>query len=189
VAAALLLMNTLRIAEAAMNPRVQVNRNATFTGMYRIAIAGLIFGVLVLTAGCLGSGDDGVTPTPTPVHNQIIRSISVHEAYFLLEANAQNPNFILIDLRRPDEIQYGYIEGMVNVNYQADDFARQLGALDRNKRYMIYDGGGVRSLHTQHMMEQMGFLEVYSIQGGFEDWKLAGYPIMNPQDEGIAAPA
>ena len=48
------------------------------------------------------------------------------------ETMAENPNAIILDIRTPEEFYAGTIEGSINIDYYAPDFAAQLEKLDKD---------------------------------------------------------
>lgn len=78
----------------------------------------------------------------------------------------------LLDVR-PAKEQYeeGQIPGNIRLEMTASDFEDQLSKLDRSKRYLVYCRSGNRSRQVCERMDQMGFKEVYSLDGGITQWK------------------
>ncbi|MGV3630984.1 MAG: rhodanese-like domain-containing protein [Bacteroidota bacterium] len=77
----------------------------------------------------------------------------------------------LIDVRTTKEFDAGHIGQAVNINYFAADFKEQLAKLDKEKAVYIYCQGGGRSSAAAKMMVEMGFRQVFDLEGGYEDWK------------------
>ena len=130
----------------------------------------LVIGV-VLTGGCIT--DKTATPeTPT----QIIENITPQEALTLIQNNQDNPDFIIIDVRTPEEFAEEYIENAVNTDFYSETFRDELNNLDKNKSYLIYCRSGGRSGNALNIMAELNFREVYNISGGIIAWKAAGLP-------------
>jgi len=106
-----------------------------------------------------------------------LRPVAPKEARELIERNKGNPNFVILDVRTPDEFRSGYIEEAVNIDYYGPGFQVELGKLDRTKTYLIYCRSGNRTEDTFEMMRQLGFREVYPLEGGIKAWLAAGYPV------------
>ena len=77
----------------------------------------------------------------------------------------------LIDVRTPAEVADGSIAGAVNYDFYGDDFMQKIEKLDREKPTYIYCRSGGRSGKTAVMMKEMGFREVYDLEGGYNAWK------------------
>ncbi len=120
-----------------------------------------------------------VTITVTPT--QIIESLSPQEVFALIQQNQDNPDFVIIDVRTPEEVAEGYIEGAIFIDFYSDTFRDELDNLDKNKVYLAYCRTGGRSGPTLLIMEELGFMEVYDISGGFNAWEDAGLPIVGQE--------
>jgi rhodanese-related sulfurtransferase len=100
------------------------------------------------------------------------------DAYELIQQNKRNPDFVLIDIRTPEEFMSGYIEGAVNINYHDNDFIEKLDKLDKNKTYLIYCRTGRRSGDTLNVMKRLNFKKVYRILGDIVRWKAEKLPLV-----------
>ena len=89
-----------------------------------------------------------------------------------------NPDFIIIDVRTPEEYASGYIDTAVNIDYYAADFREQLAALDKDKTYLIYCRTGRRSADARDIIAELGFREVYIMSGGIVAWEAEGRPVV-----------
>lgn len=131
----------------------------------------LIIGV-VLVGGCTGNETQTVTET------QIIEVVTPQEAFNMIESNRNNPDFVIIDIRTPEEFAEGYIEGAINIDYYSATFEDELDSIDKNKMYLIYCQWGNRSGATLATMEGLKFMEVYDIKSGIEAWLAEGLPVV-----------
>ena len=104
----------------------------------------------------------------------INQTISVEQFDKKLETTA---NAQLIDVRTPGEYAEGHLKNAVNVNYNAADFEAQLGKLNKNRPVLVYCLSGGRSSRAADKMKDMGFSEVYNMDGGIMKWGNAGKPI------------
>jgi len=82
---------------------------------------------------------------------------------------------ILLDVRRPEEIASGKIEGSVNIVWD-DTFADKLGSLD-HKPIFIYCASGIRSAKAAAILREKGYDPVIELDGGFGAWQQAGLPV------------
>ena len=121
---------------------------------------------LVLVAGCIQAEPE--------TQAQIIEDITPEEAFALIENNRGNSDFAILDVRTPEEFADGYIEGAINLDYQAENFSGELSKLDKNKTYLVYCRSGKRSAGALNIMAELGFREVYNMTGGIIDWEEAG---------------
>ena len=88
-----------------------------------------------------------------------------------------NGEYVLVDIRTPEEYQAGHIKGAINLDYYAPDFKEKVSQLDRNKKYLYYCRSGHRSGQAQVLAKTFSFPEVYELQGGINAWKEAGYKV------------
>lgn len=129
----------------------------------------LVIGV-TLVGGCRTSGTD----TPT----QIIENRTPQQAYDLIQDNAYNVDFFIIDVRTLEEFTAGHIENAILIDYYSDIFEDRIGYLDKDKTYLIYCQNGIRSGAALADMERLGFLEVYNMLDGIDVWQAEGLPIV-----------
>jgi len=105
-------------------------------------------------------------------------AIPPKDAYELIQRNKDNPNFILLDVRTPEEFGEGHIGGAINVNYNAETFVEELKRLDRAKTYLVYCRTGRRSSETLKIMKTLNFKDVYRIRGDINGWKSEKLPVV-----------
>ena len=70
----------------------------------------------------------------------------------------------VIDVRTPSEYAAGNIEGALNIDVQAADFADRVGELPKDDTYVVYCRSGHRSAAAIDIMEDLGFTSL--IGGG-----------------------
>ncbi len=107
---------------------------------------------------------------------QIIENITPEETYILIQGNKDNPNFVILDVRTPEEFLGEHIENAVNLDYYSDTFRNDLNKLDKNKTYLIYCRSGSRSENALNIMKELDFKEVYNMSGGIIKWNSEGLP-------------
>lgn len=112
---------------------------------------------------------------------QTLRNISPNVALELFDKVKEDPDFIVLDLRTPKEFTTGYLEGAVNMDFRGENFTEELEKGDKEKKYLIYCGSGVRSAKALAIMEELEYLEVYNILGGIRMWKVSGYPVIEEE--------
>jgi len=120
--------------------------------------------------------DAGSANTSITDNISIIEDVSLEEAYALIVDNLSNPDFVIIDIRTPEEYAGGHIEDAINMDFYAEDFDEKLDELDRDKTYLIYCQSGNRSGKARDLMEAMGFQEVYNLIGGIARWERTNLP-------------
>jgi rhodanese-related sulfurtransferase len=106
---------------------------------------------------------------------QVIEKISSQQAFELFEENKDNEDFVIIDVRTPEEFTTEHLPGAININFSSPTFRDELNKLDKSKTYLIYCRSGNRSGQALTIMKELAFKEVYDA-GGISDWVKAGYP-------------
>ena len=106
-----------------------------------------------------------------------VTSIGVDKSYELIQKHGGDDDFVILDVRTPKEYSDGHLENALNVDYYADTFKDELNALDRNKTYLVYCRTGGRSGSTLRMMRELGFKNVYNMEGGYTEWVRRNYPV------------
>jgi len=124
---------------------------------------------LALISGCINQ--EAANP-----ETQIIEDITLEEAFALMEDNRYNENFVIIDVRTPEEYVGGHIEKAINLDYYSETFADELDQLDKEKTYLIYCRTDQRSGEALDMMAELGFREVYNMLGGIVRWEEVKLP-------------
>lgn len=90
------------------------------------------------------------------------------------EAKIKNQKAQLIDVRTPAEFAAGHLKNARNINYAADNFPEEMAKLDKTKAVYIYCAAGGRSGKAVPVLTQIGFKEVFDLEGGITAWKSAG---------------
>ncbi|HKZ37813.1 MAG TPA: rhodanese-like domain-containing protein [Chryseolinea sp.] len=89
-------------------------------------------------------------------------------------------NAVLIDVRRPAEFADGIISGASNIDFTASTFVEKISSLDKNKPYFVYCQSGKRSADAVAQMKEIGFKNLYTLDGGLNNWKAHGLEIVKP---------
>jgi len=111
-------------------------------------------------------------------YGRLIGDITVGQTNDLMEDNAANANFVVLDVRTSGEYESGYLQDAVNIDYKSESFRDEVGKLDKSKKYLVYCLAGVRSSGAVSIMNELGFTEVYNMLGGIRQWLFEGYPIV-----------
>ena len=149
-----------------------VSRVSRFT-LY--LLLGMVLASFIADGGCaVITGENGVNQTP---ESQIF-DVTAAKAFEIIQENAGNPDFIIIDVRTPEEYQEGHIESAVNLDFNSEDFRVQMESLDKDKTYLVYCRTGRRSSGARDLMAELNFKEVYHMSGGISDWATSGLPVV-----------
>ena len=104
-----------------------------------------------------------------------LRDVSPQEAYNTMQ---NDPAIVVLDIRTPREFSGGHIEGAINIDYYAKDFAERIMALDPDKTYVMHCQAGGRSHALMRAFSQSPFKDVMHVPAGFSAWKRAGLPFV-----------
>jgi rhodanese-related sulfurtransferase len=83
----------------------------------------------------------------------------------------------LIDVRTPEEYAEGHLKNAQNFNFYNENFKTQLAQLNKEKPIYLYCRSGGRSGKTATILREMGFTQVYDLQGGITQWKNEKLPL------------
>jgi rhodanese-related sulfurtransferase len=140
-------------------------------GLWVIAIiAALTFSVSLTTAV---AGDK----TPTDLVNEAkekVCEISVADAKAKIDSGA--PLFIL-DVREPDEFDKGHIPKAINIPRGLLEFKIASAIPDKEAHIIAYCKTGGRSCLACNTLQELGYKHVESVEGGWQAWLKAGYPV------------
>lgn len=92
-----------------------------------------------------------------------------------------NQNFVLLDLRTPDEIRKeGKIDAPQQLEIPRGSLETQIfqNVVDKDAPIVAYCGAGFRSALAVKTLKQMGFTNVVNYEEGFFLWKLSGNPVI-----------
>jgi molybdopterin/thiamine biosynthesis adenylyltransferase/rhodanese-related sulfurtransferase len=86
----------------------------------------------------------------------------------------------VIDVREDSEWEQGYLPGALHISKSYVEQQIEGAVPDRDAPVVLYCAGGVRSLFAAQTLEQLGYTNVASMNGGFQAWKSAGLPWEKP---------
>ncbi len=84
----------------------------------------------------------------------------------------KNPQ--LIDVRTPEEFASEKINDAKNINWNGTDFVAQVEKLDKSKPVFVYCKVGGRSSLAADKLAELGFKEIYNLNGGIMKWNASG---------------
>ncbi len=85
--------------------------------------------------------------------------------------------FHLIDVREDHEWDQGHVPGALHLGKGILERDIEQCVPDPQAPIVLYCGGGFRSALAAHNLQQMGYTNVVSMDGGFRGWKEAGLPV------------
>lgn len=107
-----------------------------------------------------------------------VPEIDVHEVKRRLD---QGEALTLVDIRERDEWVQGHIPGARFVPRGFLELRIEEVQPNRDAPVVVYCAGGVRSLLGARDLKTMGYTKVYSMAGGFTQWKNSGLPFVVPR--------
>ena len=84
----------------------------------------------------------------------------------------------VIDVRSAGEYAAGHLEGSINIDVEANDFATEVGKLDMAGTYVVYCHSGRRAGIALEQMTDMGFKNVTNVGGLDAAATATGLPIV-----------
>lgn len=84
----------------------------------------------------------------------------------------------LVDVRTSEEYAQGHLANAVLIDYYASDFKTKADKLDKTKPVFLYCKAGSRSNAAANILIEMGFKEVYDLNGGISAWKQSNKPVV-----------
>lgn len=139
----------------------------------RTALALTVIGALALAA-CGGAADEPAADTAIIAGRPAFGLISTAEAAQL----AIDPEVVVIDVRTPEEFAEGHIEGAMLIDINSPTFGDDIDALDRDANYLVYCRSDNRSGQAVAIMQQVGFEQLWDMDGGVIAWSAEGRPLV-----------
>ena len=100
-----------------------------------------------------------------------VRETDIASADAKLKAN---PNALLVDVREDDEYRAEHVKGAVHIGKGVIERDIEKLVPDKGRELLLYCGGGFRSALAADALQQIGYTNVWSVDGGFQAYKAAG---------------
>jgi rhodanese-related sulfurtransferase len=136
---------------------------------------GVILALVVLLSaapGCAGEVRPATSGEPW------VKEVASQEAFKLIQGNQGKPDFIILDVRTPEEFAEGHIAGALNISTRQLTFNEEIKKLNRNYTYLVYCRTGSRSIEAVNTMGELGFKRIYHMVNGITEWTAAGLPVV-----------
>jgi len=92
--------------------------------------------------------------------------------------------FTLLDVREGDEWEQGHLDKAVFLPRGFLEVKADKTLTDKQQPVVVYCAGGVRSALAAKTLKDLGYTKVYSMAGGFNEWKNNGFPFVVPEKVG-----
>jgi len=83
----------------------------------------------------------------------------------------------LVDIREESEWAAGHAAGATYLGKGVIERDIEAIAPDKSQRLVLYCGGGYRSVLSADSLQEMGYTDVISLDGGWRAWQEAGMPV------------
>ena len=103
-------------------------------------------------------------------HGQTSNAVNTIDAKLFAEKLKTNENPQLLDVRTPEEYSVEHIGNAKNVNWNGDDFVAKVNSYDKSKPIFVYCKVGGRSAQAANKLAELGFKEIYNLNGGIMKW-------------------
>ncbi|MCA9063480.1 MAG: sulfurtransferase [Planctomycetaceae bacterium] len=90
-------------------------------------------------------------------------------------------SFHLIDVREESEFAAARIPGSLHIGRGVLERDIEAAVPNVGEPIVLYCGGGYRSALAALNLQQMGYTDVISMDGGFRAWREAGLPVERPE--------
>lgn len=77
----------------------------------------------------------------------------------------------LVDVRTLEEFNEGHLKNAQNICVTDDDFEENISKLDKDKPIYLYCRSGKRSARAADILKNLGFKEIYDMEGGYLNWE------------------
>ena len=103
-------------------------------------------------------------------HGQTSNAVNTIDTKLFAEKLKTNENPQLLDVRTPEEYSVEHIDNAKNVNWNGDDFVAKVNSYDKSKPIFVYCKVGGRSAQAANKLAELGFKEIYNLNGGIMKW-------------------
>ena len=95
---------------------------------------------------------------------------------------ASDRPIVLLDARAPAEFAVSHLDGARRIDPEHPS-AREIRALDRGARVVVYCSVGFRSAIIESWLHEQGFDDVYNLAGGLFEWANEGRPMIDGEGQ------
>jgi|SRR5256714_806318 len=105
---------------------------------------------------------------------QRIREVSVDDVKTKID---RGEKFVLVDVREESEWAKDHLPGAIHLGKGVIERDVEESVPDLNASVVLYCGGGYRSALAADNLQQMGYRNVFSMDGGIREWREKGFPL------------
>ena len=107
------------------------------------------------------------TVTTNAAKTNEIRHVSMDDIVKIMD---ENKNYVIVDVRTPDEYKEGHIPNAINIPNETINEAVYNKLKDKNQLILIYCRSGSRSRQAAYKMQKLGYTNLVDF-GGIMNWK------------------
>ena len=130
--------------------------------------------VLSILVGCT-KAEGGTSASASPTKQEAGRVVHLSAQAF--RKLSEQTRGIYLDVRTPAEVARGHVPNASVIDFYDPKFRVKVDLLQKDKPIFVYCASGKRSGAAAEMMVQMGFTQVYDLEGGIAAWSNEGYPM------------
>ena len=140
-------------------------------------LARLLFLGLLIASFAATAAQAATAPVSKDMSCETVQCIDSKTFSDMIRSGTPKP--VVIDTRKPKEFQESRLAGAVNIDLLMgpDMIEEALEGYDRDGIYLLYCLDGDRSGKFGKIMLEIGFQNVYNLQGGLIEWQDLEYPV------------
>lgn len=137
---------------------------------------GLIIAVSVISCKNNSSSSERDDKLASEATTQVIENPMMAAADFNAKLSASTGAQV-VDVRTAGEFESGHLNNAVNMDIFDPAFEKNAAGLDKSKPIFVYCQRGNRSTDAAGVFRNLGFKQVYELDGGLIAWERAGLPL------------
>lgn len=130
---------------------------------YLIALFTLFIFSVFFTSGCRKTNSKD-TPSQSATENPY-QNISSEQLKKMIESEK---NLMVIDVREKNEYNTGHIKSAILL--PTSEIRSRVNEIPKDKKFVLVCASGARSSQVAAWLVQMGYKEVYNLEGGLSSW-------------------
>lgn len=134
----------------------------------KLNIFTLLF-ISILALNCKEKSETTTTTQSTSSFESLDPKSFVDKLY-----SFENESHQVIDVRTPAEYNEQHLDNATNIDFNNTSFDAEIAKLDKSKPTFVYCLSGGRSASAVSKMKDLGFTEIYEMEGGMMKYNAAG---------------
>jgi len=142
---------------------------------FYIIVSAAVIGLIVFSMNFLAVSPDNASGESQVNTQQQIPLITADKVNDAIKTKS---DFILVDVRTPQEYQDGHIEGSTLIPLDTLQSQASEKLKDKSQPLYVYCHSGNRSGQAVSILKNLGYKNVFSMDGGTIAWQSAGYDLV-----------